>query len=173
MNKPFLVIVAVAAMMLSGCAGSVRIFHDQDPTADFTNYSSYNFLPWTEGNQKSVNEIERERIQVAFAREIERRGLVFKPDGADLSIQITVLHRERNDVYPSYRYGYYRPYYGSPGVYNSLERALTLDIYDNSARKHIWHSAAVGELEYDAQKRDEQMPVVVGKMLADFPLGSI
>ena len=173
MNKLCLVGLVAATMFFSGCGTAVNVFHDQDPSADFSKYSTYNFLEWTEGNVKSINEIERDRIRVAVARELESRGLKFKPEGADVSVQITVFHREMKDLYPSYGryyYPYYNPYFGGgPTVYNHLERAISVDIYDNGARKHVWHSAAVGELEYNPQKREELMPEIAGKMFRDFP----
>ena len=108
---------------------------------------------------------------VAVARELESRGLKFKAEGADVSVQITVYHREKKELYNSY-YPYYNPYYyrGGPMVYNSLERAIAVDIYDNDSRKQVWHSAAIGELEYNTQKREERMPEVVAKLFKDFPM---
>jgi len=172
MNSRFFLAGIVATLLFfTGCGSSVRIFHDQDPAADFTKYSTYNFLAWSEGNLKTINEIERERMKVAVARELESRGLKFKAEGADVSVQITVYHREKKELYNSY-YPYYNPYYyrGGPMVYNSLERAIAVDIYDNESRTLVWHSAAVGELEYNTQKREERMPEVVAKLFKDFPV---
>lgn len=173
MNKLFFLIVVLIMSLLTGCGSSVRFFHDIDPSTDFANFSTYNFLDWTEGNMKTINELERERLRVAFAKEFESRGFVFQQEGADVSVQITVYHREKKDVYHSYSpyyYPYYNPYYGGGSrVYNHLERAISIDIYDNSARKHVWHSAAVGELDYDPQKRAEKLSGVANEMFKDFP----
>ncbi|MBN1131517.1 MAG: DUF4136 domain-containing protein [Bacteroidales bacterium] len=167
----FLFIIAV--LFAAGCGSSVKVFHDLDPATDFTGYTTYNFLQWTEGNIKSINELERERLKTAIARELEQHGLAFSEKEADLSVQITVYHREMKEMIPSYPYYYtpfYNPYYGwGPRVYNYLERAIAVDIYDNKAKKHIWHSAAVGELTGDPQKRQEQLPQVTEKMFRDFP----
>jgi len=172
MNRIFFVGVAISAFLMAGCASSVRVFHDMDTATDFSKYNSYNFLEWTEGNLKSINQLEREKIKTAFARELESHGLVYKPDGADLSVQITVYHREKKQFQSTYPYyPYYSPYYYGygPRVYNYLERAIAVDIYDNEIKKHIWHSAAVGELDNNPQKREERLPLIADKMLRDFP----
>jgi len=181
MKKILFAGLITAAFLFSGCASSVRVFHDMDRSADFTQYATYNFLEWTEGNLKTINEIERERIRTAFGRELESHGFVYKKTGADVSVKITVYHREKNQMYPSYPYYYspfyspfysyyYNPYYSMyPRIYNYMERAIAIDIYDNNAKKHIWHSAAVGELDYNPQKREERLPLIAEKMLKDLP----
>jgi len=170
MNRYLFSILVALTFVLQGCGSSMRVFHDSDPTADFTKFSTYNFLQWTDGNLKTINELERERLKVAFARELENHGLVYKSENADVSVQITVYHKERTDVNYSYS-PYYHPYYAHPPrTYNYLERAISIDIYDNSLRKHVWHSAAIGELDYNPQERDKNMPVVTGKMFENFPL---
>jgi len=64
-------------VLLSGCGASVRLYSDMDRSAAYDQYSSYNFIDFSEGNIKIINGMELERIRVAFAREIEKRGLTF------------------------------------------------------------------------------------------------
>ncbi len=144
---------------LSGCGPSFRIYADKDDSAPFDQYVTYSFLSFTEGNMKTINEIELKRIRVAFAREIESRGLKFTEDGGDVSVQITVYHRQAMDNY-----------YRSPGRYVYMERALAVDFYDNQTLTHVWHCAAVGELVYDPTERAEELPNVVTKIFERFPL---
>ena len=102
--------------------------------------------------------MELERIRVAFAREIEMRGLHFNELNGDVSIKITVYHREAASGY------------GYSGVYNYMERAIAVDMYDNQSMKHIWHCAAVGELEYDPQQRAAGLPDLVAKIFEYYPI---
>jgi hypothetical protein len=146
-------------VILSGCGSSVRIYSDTDEAGRFDQYSSYDFLEFTEGNKKTISGMELERIRVAFAREIENRGLKFAEKDGDVSVQITVYHREATEGYYSY-----------PGMYNYMERAIAVDLYDNQIRKHVWHCAAVGELEYDPQKRATGLSEVVEKIFERYPV---
>ena len=103
--------------------------------------------------------MELERIRVAFARELESKGLKFVAKDGDVSVQITVYHREKSQG--SYYY---------PSRYNYLERAISIDLYDNLTRKHVWHCAAVGELEYDPQKRASGLPELVAQIFEKYPI---
>ena len=95
---------------------------------------------------------------MAFAKEIETRELSFVEEGGDVSIKITVYHREATSGY-SYS-----------GVYNYMERAIAVDIFDNQSMKHIWHCAAVGELEYDPDQRAAGLPELVAKIFERYPI---
>ncbi|MCK5066278.1 MAG: DUF4136 domain-containing protein [Bacteroidales bacterium] len=149
----------LSMVILSGCGSSVRIYSDIDDAGRFDQYSSYDFMEFTEGNQRTISGMELERIRVAFAREIENRGLKFSEKDGDVSVQITVYHREAKEGY-----------YGYPGMYNYMERAIAVDLYDNQTRKHVWHCAAVGELEYDPQKRATGLPEVVERIFEQYPI---
>ena len=159
MTRLYLPIWILSLILLSGCGSSVRIYSDIDDTGRFDQYKSYNFLEFTEGNKKTISGMELERIRVAFARELEAHGLKFSSGDGDLSVQITVYHREAAQA------GYYYP-----SRYNYMERALAIDLYDNQTRKHVWHCAAVGELEYDPQRRASGLPEVVAEIFERYPL---
>ena len=102
--------------------------------------------------------MELERIKVAFARELESRGLNFAARDGHLLVQITVYHREAS-------MGIY--HYPEPIRY--MEQAVAIDLFDNATRKHVWHCAAVGDLEYDPQKRASGLPELVAKIFEDIP----
>jgi hypothetical protein len=138
MKRKWIIFPLGAFWLLAGCSAPVRIYSDVDDSGDFGNYSTYSFLDLTEGNLKTISGMELERIRVAFAREIEQAGFRFSEKEADVSVQITVYHRQNSDPYP------YNPY-----GYNYMERAISVDMYDNHSKKHVWHCAAVGELVYD------------------------
>jgi hypothetical protein len=146
---------------LTGCGPGVRIYTDVDEEARFNEYQTYSFLEFSEGNQKTITGMELERIRTAIAREIETKGLRFVEKEGDVSVQITVYHRQGIDAY-----------YHSPRRYNYMERALAVDMYDNLIRKHVWHGAAVGELVYNPSSRAEELPLVVAKIFERYPLGA-
>lgn len=145
-------------VVLSACGPSVRLYSDIDDTATFDQYTSYNFLDFSEGNKKTITSMELERIRVAFAKEIESRGLSYSEVDGDVSVKITVYHRQA-----ARGYGYY-------GVYHHLERAISIDMYDNQSQKHIWHCAAVGELEYDQDQRAAGLSDLVARIFERYPV---
>ena len=100
-----------------------------------------------------------ERIRVAFAREIEQKGFKFSDDYPDVTIQITVYHREAMDR------GYY--YYPTRSY---MERAISVDLFDTNTKKHVWHGAAVGELNSDPGQRAENMPEVAKAIFDKYPM---
>lgn len=159
MKNTLLPIWVVSLFLLSGCGASVRVFSDIDDTGRFDQYTSYSFMDFTDGNKKTITGMELERIRVAFARELERHGLRYVENNGDVSVQITVYHRQAMDGY-----------YYSSWRYNFMERAITVDIYDNQTRKHVWHCAAVGELVYDPEKRADQLPELASRIFKQYPV---
>lgn len=149
-------------LLLSGCGNSFRVYHDIDPTASFDSYKTYSFLDWTEGNKKTITGIELNRIRNEFALELEKRGLVYQPENADIKVKITVYFREARQ--PGYGWYY-------PGTYNYVERALSVDVFDGATKQHVWHSAAVGEVAQSPEKRAEDLPKQVQKMFEYYPAG--
>ena len=158
MERKGIALLVFALVLLSACGPSLRVYTDIDDTATFDRYTTYNFLDFTEGNKNTITGMELERIRVAFAKEIESRGLSYSEQDGDVSIRITVYHRQA-----SRGYGYY-------GIYNHMERAISVDMYDNQSMKHIWHCAAVGELEYDAEKRAAGLSELAARIFEKYPV---
>jgi len=148
----------LSLVVLSSCGSTLDIYSDVDEAAFFDQYSTYNFLDFSEGNQKTITGMELERIRVAFARELERRGLRYSEKQADVSVKVVVYHREAIR-----RYAY-------TGRYHHMERAISIDMYDNQNRKHVWHCAAVGELEYDPEERAASLPELVAGIFERYPI---
>ena len=73
-------------------------------------------------------------------------------------VKITIYHRQAANAY------------GYSGVYNHLERAISVDMYDNLSMNHIWHCAAVGELEYDPEQRAAGLPELVTRIFERYPV---
>lgn len=159
MKKIVLPLSILAVVMLSGCGSTMRIYSDLDEEGRFGDYATYSFMDFSEGNQKTIPGMELERIRVACARELEQRGLKYDGENGDVSVKITVYHRLALDGY-----------YWHPWRYTYMERAISVDMYDNQTRKHVWHCAAVDELEYDTDERAAKFPEVVAAMFHKYPV---
>jgi hypothetical protein len=161
--KKVLMIALGMLILLTGCGNAFRVYHDYDHEVDFSRYKTYSFLDWTEGNREVITGMERERIRAAFSRELEKMGFEYADQGADLAVKITVYFREaRRPIY-----GFYYPDY-----YNYVERALAVDIFERESKRHVWHGAAVGEVEQSPEKRAEELPEQVAKIFEKFPSGA-
>ena len=130
----------LSLILFTSCGSTVGIYSDMDESAMFDQYTTYNFLDFREGNQ------------------LERRGLSYVEENADVAVKITVYHRE---AVRGYAYA---------GRYFHMERAISIDMYDNQSKKHVWHCAAVGELEYDPEERAASLPELVAKIFARYPM---
>lgn len=161
MRNIFIPIWILGIVMLNGCGSSMRVYSDLDDTGRFEQYATYSFMDFTDGNKKTITGMELERIRVAFARELEKKGLHFVEENGDVSVQITVYHREAMDGY-----------FGHPWRYNFMERAIAVDMYDNQSRKHVWHCAAVDELEQDPEERAGRLPAVASEIFERYPVQS-
>jgi len=159
MNRIFMLLAVVSTVMLTSCGASVRIYTDLESAAPFESYKTYTFLDYTDGNKKTITGMELERIRVAFAREIEQRGFKFSEENPDVTIQLTVYHRQAND----------RSYYYYP-TRSYMERAIALDMFDVRTQKHVWHAAAVGELAGDPADRAENFPKVATAIFEQYPV---
>ena len=158
MARKIIPLCILTMVVLSACGPSWSLYSDIDDTASFDQYSTYNFLDFTEGNKKTITGMELERIRVAFSKEIESRGFTFSEENGDVSVRITVYHRQA-----ARGYGYW-------GVYNHLERAISVDMYDNQSMKHIWHCAAVGELENDPEQRAAELSDLAARIFERYPV---
>ncbi len=159
MQKLLIPLTIFALFILSGCGASMRVFSDIDDAGNFDQYSTYSFVDFSDGNKKTITGMELERIRVAFARELELRGLDYVEENGEVSVKITVYHRQAMDPYPGHRWRY-----------NYMERALSVDLYDNTSMKHIWHCTAIGELIYDPAERAQNLPAVVAEIFKKYPV---
>lgn len=159
MSRKIVTFFILTMLVLPACGPSMRVYTDMDDTATFDQYTTYSFLDFSEGNKKTITGMELERIRVAFSREIESRGLTYSEEDGDVAVKITVYHRQA-----ARRYGYYG------GIYHHMERAIAVDMYDNGSRKHIWHCAAVGQLENDPEQRAAGLSDVAARIFERYPV---
>lgn len=159
MKKIIIPLLGLTMAVLAGCGSSMRIYSDLDETGEFDHYTTYGFMDFSDGNKKTITGMELERIRIAIARELEKRGLRFVEENGDVSVKITVYHREALDRYPVH-----------PWRYTYMERAIAVDMYDNASRKHVWHCAAVDEIEYSPEERAERLPQVAAEIFERYPV---
>jgi hypothetical protein len=152
-----LLIVAVA-FLLGACSSGLAVRSDQDPSADFSQYRTFNFFDpmGIEGGYNSP--VFGELFREAITREMTERGYVLS-NNPNLLINVTIQSDEkismRSYTAPYMSGAYYRRpggYYGSGmgvGVgagtraTRTTEASVFIDLVDPDTRRVVWQGVAV------------------------------
>ena len=186
-----LVSFSVLLILVTGCATTVKPIVDHDPNADFVQYGSFAFIsnhPMIPSETSGpVSPLTEERIMNSISRDLKDRGFTLESDGeeANFAISFTLGPRDKMqiDTYPEpYRAGYenwgwgggyygYAPGYGEQvDVSAYTEDALSIDVYDVSEHRPIWHGVAAKELtDTDLQDPGPVVDEIVTAILSGFP----
>lgn len=175
-------------VMLAACAATPPVI-DYDPSIDFTGYKTFAFIgehPLLRGEGAAVgNPLLEGRLMLITENILSARGFtqVADRESADIAVGFTVGGREKIQVnsYPEP----YRPYYGGYGrgwggayygtsttttVRQYTEGTLSVDIYDVSEHKPIWHGKATKRITDKMQKNpQETINEIMTGILASFP----
>jgi hypothetical protein len=172
--------------LLSACSSGLQVRSDIDPTADFSQYKTYNFFEpmGIEGGYNSP--IFGEHFRASIGGELARRRYQTS-DKPDLLINVTIRGddhvRMRSFTSPYMTGGYYgRPggaYAGSAvGVGVSVGRSATMtteasvfiDFVDFEQRKIVWQGVAVIDVtDKVAQQLRDAIFTSVNKVMAEYP----
>ena len=109
-----IILIAVAALVISGCSTYNKIYSDYDKSADFTKYKTFAWLPDKADtvNTPYNNEIIRNNIKNYFGQCMSDRDYSFDAENPDLLMQLVITNAKREKTLPSYSsIYYYRPYY--------------------------------------------------------------
>jgi hypothetical protein len=177
---------ALLALLLAGCASGLEVRSDQDPTANFAQYRTFNFFEpmGIEGGYNSP--IYGELFREAITRELTQRGYR-QSDNPDLIINVTsrtddkVSMRTYSAPYMSGAY-YNRPggaYYGSAvgvGVSagtratKTTEASIFIDLVDYQKQKVSWQGVAVVDVtDKVAQNLRDAVYTSVNKVFKQYP----
>jgi hypothetical protein len=158
---PVLPALTVILLLLSACSSGLAVRSDEDPTADFSRYSTWNFFDQLgiEGGYNSP--IYGEHFRAAIEREMSARGYR-RSDNPDLLVNVTFRTddkvRMKTYTRPYMSGAYYQQpggaYYGSAlgvgvgvgqRVTETTEASVFIDLVDNSKDRIAWQGVAVIE----------------------------
>ena len=187
-RSPFLFVALAIFLgsMLSACSSGLQVRSEIDPTADFSQYTTYNFFE-PMGIESGYNSpIFGEHFRASISRELASRGYRTS-DKPDLLINVTIRSDDKVKMQsfssPYMTGGYYgRPggaYAGSAvGVGVSTGRAATMtteasvfiDFVDFEQHRVIWQGVAVINVndKVALQLRDA-IYTSVNKVLEQYP----
>ena len=173
--------LAATAVLSAGCA-RVSVHTVVDPSANFTTYTTFAFLPDGGSTERPGGARHRVRlvedplyhahVQEAIAAELAVKG--FRPAREsiepDLLIGYQTLVRNRADVVPPlYGVGWRgRVYVAAPGHARWYkEGTLVIDMIDGQSRETVWRGVGVGAMR--DMRTGEEIREAVQEILKDFP----
>jgi hypothetical protein len=177
---------ALIAALLAGCAAAPLMpTTDYDRTADFSAYSSFQWLRddpliIPDGRDPEVSPLNVQRIMTAIDRELAAKGYHKAPnrESADFVVSFTVGTRDKIDIYdfpPAYNGPWYwHSRYWGQGVVSGTYRegTLAIDVFDQRTRAPVWHGR-VSKRITSAVLDDTETAIneAVSAILAEFPPG--
>jgi len=176
-------ILAIAAGA-SGCAGD-PIRSDYDPSADFSQYKTYNFFADAGPEDTNYQSFFSQYMVAAITREMEARGYT-KSNDPDLLVNFNALLQEKTKVtqtpsagygagYYGYRGGFYDPWggygYGTDThVSQYTEGTFNIDLVDARKKKLVWEAVGTGRItEKVLEELEERVNEGVPNFFAKYP----
>ena len=165
-------------MIFVSCATSVNVSTDYDRETNFNVFKTYTFHD--SGIEKlRINDLDKRRILTAIENELNSKGLTKSSTDADLKINILAsssseVRVDNNDYYGSYGYYGWRraAVYGPPmtsTVSTYTAGKLMIDLIDEKNNMLVWQGVASDLDVTDVSNKADKIPVVVNKILENFP----
>lgn len=187
--KKIILFASVAVFMLS--CSSLKVTSDLDKTVDFTKYNTFEYYGWADHSDKILNDLQKNRIESAFASEFKKRGLEIVESGGDAIVTLHIVTQDKTQITAnttsSGMYGGYGGYYGyGPGYgwggghstttvneYDYTVGTLLVSVYDAAEKKLIWEAVGQDEIDDNPKNQDERVAKKVGYIMKEYPIPPI
>ncbi len=184
MKRLKIIFTVFAGALLLSCS-SVKVVTDQDTTTDFSKYKTVSFLGWQDNSGVLLDEIDEERLRVAFKNEFAARNIKAQEEGGDMTISLFLVVDEQTDssAYAKYWSNYGGRYGGryDGGWGGSLDTTtykendyfvgtLVVDVFDEASDDQIWQAVAAKTITENPDKREKSIPKAVAALMKEFPL---
>lgn len=165
-----------------GCS-SIKITADYDGSADFNAYKTYRYYGWAEESDKILNDLDKNRIEKAFASEFADRGMTMASGDADVVISLFIVVDQKTGVTA------YNNYYGMSGFgygpgwgwgmgytttnyheYDYTVGTLVCNVFDTQSKQLVWQGVAAGEIKENPKMRERNIPLVVQAIMKKYPV---
>lgn len=182
---------AIIVLLSIASCSSIKVVSDVDSSVDFTKYKTFEYYGWADESDKLLNDIDKRRIESAFADEFYKRGLGIVGKDGDLIVALYIVVEQKTqttatttNIGGGYGYGGYGGYYGyGPGygwgmghsttqvnTYNYEVGTLVVSVYDKAEEKLIWESSGSGEINENPKNREKSIPYVVARIMKEYPV---
>jgi hypothetical protein len=179
----FAATLAIAAVVLAGCASGPDIRADYDKAADFGKYRTYGFVAQAGTDSGDFRSLATQMLQNAASRQMEARGYT-RSDSPDLVINFKGKLEEKTDIEstpaPYYGPGWgYGGWYGTPwGGYGGTEvttrrynvGTLVMDVVDREKRQVVFQGGIEGVVTKEMmQNREATISKAVEHLFSRYP----
>ena len=184
---PRILFSLILAFSLFGCS-STKITSDFDKDADFTKYKDFSYLGWAKDSDQMLNDLDKQRIETAFANEFTKRGIKFVDQSeadAMVSLFIVVDQKTSTTAYTDHYggmgggYGYGYPGWGWGGgmsttryqEHDYLVGTLVVDVFDAEQKKLVWQGVGSGTVNENTKNREDRINKVARAIMDKYPSG--
>jgi hypothetical protein len=162
-------LVFLLCYIVGGCS-TISVNHDFDPSADFTKYKSFDWIP--QPDVKGKNPLVYKKIVTAVERHFANRGMNRTESAPDFLLAMHTGTQTKINV-TDWGYTYVgRGWVGRDiDVYQYQEGTLILDVIDSGSKELVWRGSATGTIDpkADPATREANLQAAVDKLLKNFP----
>lgn len=164
--SPLVILAASAA--LSACASGPEIRTDANPSARFSEYSTFGYFSPLATDKAGYESVLTARLKEATRRSLEAKGYVYSEANPDLLVNFYANVEDKQEIrtystgptmgvgygYYGYRRGYYTGWSTGTEVQtvNYKEGTLTIDLVDAKEKMLAWQGQAEGRVSKEARK---------------------
>ena len=187
-----IILAALIALSVTGCASKPNTFANADPTVDFSQFRTFGYFESLSTDAAQYQSLVSSFLKVAVAQEMYMRGLVHDPENPELLVNFYIHTKDKIKTqtvptagvgygggYGGGYYGYRDPFYDSWGGYGGYETrvdqytegTLNIDVVDASTKKLIWEGSIAGRLtDKDVRNMEQTIDEAVGVVMTAFPV---
>ena len=185
-TNPLILIVALFTSLIIVSCSSLKVSYDYDKSVDFKKYKTYEYYGWAKESDKIINDLDKKRIEQAFANEFASRELSYVKTEGELVVTLFIVVEKKTGVtYDTQHYGgYYGRYYGyGPGwgwsssystttarEYDYNVGTLVVDVFDKASEKLIWEGVVSGTVDQNPNNHDKKIPRAVADVMYYYPV---
>ena len=126
-----IILIAISALIISGCSTYTNIYSDFDKATDFTKYKTFAWLPdkADTANTPYNNEIIRNNIRNYYGQCMSDRAYSFDAENPDILMQLIITNKKKETISTSYPNNYYSPYYYGSNYYHPYSAGYYYQYY--------------------------------------------
>ncbi len=153
-------VVAAVVIGMSGCASKGSLRSAYDDSADFSQYSTYNYIEGAGPKADNYQSLFSQYMVEAIDKEMQARGYTMS-DNPDLLVNFNANLHDKTKVttspsmgmggYYGYRGGFYDPWVGygygtDTHVSQYTEGTFNIDLIDPTTKRLVWEAVGVGKI---------------------------
>lgn len=188
-NNLRVLFLATIILLLAGCAPSVKVRSDADPSVDFSQYRTYNFFSQLGIEGDSYASLMGQHFREAINAQLSARGFELS-DTPQLQVNVSAASDDKirvNSYQEPYLYGGYygrgyragwgMPMYYGGGTSTTVTQYTQADVYVDmvDARRHemVWQGVATFKVTEKMQKELRQSIFnTVDAVFSHFPVAA-